>query len=118
MSNPQSSTPAELDPGYIKNKKSWITNISNHILNNDNLMKYANTKHKFIMPGPLKTNFYQPYGTFMDFSSNVYLEPKIYNLKFNPATDVNINNLDDFLLKTEIKNQALIKSVLNDFTKM
>ena len=68
----------------------------------------------------------------MDFSKENYLTPAYTNLKYNMELDVNklsqnmiwsnsnvkivkINNLDSYLIKNEIQNQALIGAVLNDF---
>lgn len=65
----------------------------------------------------------------MDFSKETYLTPAYTNLKYNMELDVNklsenmiwsnsnvkINNLDSYLIKNEIQNQALIGAVLNDF---
>jgi hypothetical protein len=117
---------------YPANQASWLVRLSKQVLGSDRTMKYAGSKPLTILPTPLRPQFYQPYGTFMDFSKENYLTPAYTNLKYNMELDVNklrenmswsnsnvknvkINNLDSYLIKNEIQNQALIGAVLNDF---
>lgn len=122
-------TTNDYNKDYPANKKSWLVRLSKTVLNTDKIMNYAQTRPKYYLPGPGKPLFYQPYGTFLDFSQDVYLDPKYVNLKYpaagasydaganvtnNRNTKKNkLNNLDAYLIRTELKNQALIRSVLN-----
>jgi len=127
---PTETLDSTTDMDYPANKKSWLVRLSKTILNTDKIMNYAQTRPKYYLPSPGKPLFYQPYGTFMDFSQDVYLEPKYINLKYPAAgasydagnnnnykniKKIKLDNLDAYLIRTELKNHALIKSVLNDF---
>ena len=114
---------------YPANQASWLVRLSKQVLGSDRTMDYAGSKPRTILPTPLRPQFYQPYGAFMDFSKETYLTPAYTNLKYNMELDVNklsqnigrfnsnvkINNLDSYLIKNEMQNQALIGAVLNDF---
>jgi hypothetical protein len=126
---------------YPANKKSWLVRLSKTVLNTDKIMDYARTRPKYFLPSPDKPLFYQPYGTFMDFSQESYLDPKYINQKYpaagssydagvnvtrngmnghnrynkNNSKNKKLDNLDAYLIRTDLKNQALIRTVLNDF---
>lgn len=121
---------------FPANKKSWLVRLSKTVLNTDKIMDYAQTRPKYYLPSPDKPLFYQPYGTFMDFSQEVYLDPKYVNLKYPAAgssydsglsyinngetgktgnnKNKKLDNLDAYLIRTDLKNQALIRAVLTD----
>ncbi len=111
--------------------KSWLVRVTKQVLNMDDSLKFVNTKPGYYIPTPSHPLFYQPYGTFMDFGQDVYLNPKYVDLKYNPdsaypssnihnvtnssnshieSQSYKTNNLDAYLLKNELKNISLIKS--------
>jgi hypothetical protein len=124
MTNPtlQQNAPCNTPPTTDPQQLSWLIK-SSRLLFQPSIDKYIQTRNN-TRPGPVSLAdnlpysinpvFYQPYGTFMDFSKNVYLEPRIFNPRAAPPAQ-QPSNLDDYLIKTEMKNEALIASTLGDF---
>ena len=110
---------------------TWLKKAS-RVLMHKHVDTYMATKSA-IRPGPIdladdkrfsiNPMFFQPYGTLMDFSKDVYLNARVVNPRGAPSVyqpggvpaDKAIKPIDDYVLKTELKNNALIQGVLKDF---
>ena len=89
---------------YPANQASWLVRLSKQVLGSDRTMKYAGSKPLTILPTPLRPQFYQQYGTFMDFSKENYLTPAYTNLKYNMELDVNKPSQNMSWSNSNVKN--------------
>ena len=98
------------DINYDDMQQTWISKITTTIKNNESTVKFIETKPRM----PIKQGF-KPFGTFMAFDQDTYLQPKYVDLNYTPSAGFKkINNSHLYMYRTDKHNRDVIKSVMYD----
>lgn len=91
-------------------QQTWMSKITGTTKNNESTAKFIGAKSKIADKPQFK-----PFGTFMSFDQDIYLQPKYVDLNYTPSAGFKkINNSHLYMYRTDKHNQDVIKSVMND----